>query len=55
MTIKDYVEIATCIEKNYDAYDGFILLHGTDTMSYTASILSFMLENLGKTLILTGS
>jgi L-asparaginase len=43
------------IEQHYEAYDGFIILHGTDTMAYTASALSFMLENLQKPVILTGS
>lgn len=43
------------IECNYNYFDGFIILHGTDTMSYTASALSFMLENLAKPIILTGS
>ena len=43
------------IQKHYYAYDAFIVLHGTDTMSYTASALSFMLENLNKPIILTGS
>ena len=47
--------IADWIAKNYEAYDGFLILHGTDTMSYTASALSFMLKNLGKPVILTGS
>lgn len=47
--------IASWIHKNYDAFDGFLILHGTDTMSYTASALSFMLKNLGKPVILTGS
>ncbi len=50
-----WVELATVIEKNYDDYDGFVVLHGTDTMSYTASALSFMLENLNKPVIFTGS
>lgn len=50
-----WVEIAELIEKNYKAYDGFVILHGSDTMSYTASALSFMLENLDKPVILTGS
>jgi len=49
------LEIAETIEKNYEAYDAFIILHNTDTMAYTASLLSFMLENLSKTVILTGS
>lgn len=47
--------IAEWIHKNYDAFDGFLILHGTDTMSYTASALSFMLKNLRKPVILTGS
>ncbi len=50
-----WIEIAKVIEKNYDDYDGFVVLHGTDTMSYTASALSFMLEGLQKPVILTGS
>uniref|UniRef100_A0A8C2FYW6 asparaginase n=1 Tax=Cyprinus carpio TaxID=7962 RepID=A0A8C2FYW6_CYPCA len=41
--------------KHYEQYDGFVILHGTDTMAYTASALSFMCENLGKSVILTGS
>ncbi|MEZ5070164.1 MAG: asparaginase [Bacteroidales bacterium] len=47
--------LAGIIEKNYDDFDGFVILHGTDTMAYTASALSFMLENLGKPVILTGA
>lgn len=43
------------LQKHYDKYDGFVVLHGTDTMAYTASALSFMCENLGKPIILTGS
>jgi len=43
------------LQENYTKYDGFVILHGTDTMAYTASALSFMLENLGKPVILTGS
>jgi L-asparaginase/Glu-tRNA(Gln) amidotransferase subunit D len=43
------------IKENYDAYDGFVVLHGTDTMAFTCSVLSFMLINLNKTVILTGS
>lgn len=50
-----WVQIATAIEQNYRAYDGFVVLHGTDTMAYTASALSFMLENLSKPVIITGS
>ena len=48
-------DIARVIEANYDAYDGFVVLHGTDTMAFTASALSFMLENLDKPVIITGS
>lgn len=43
------------LQDSYEFYDGFLILHGTDTLSYTASALSFMLENLGKTVIITGS
>ncbi|TKG92490.1 asparaginase [Puteibacter caeruleilacunae] len=50
-----WLKIANTIKKNYNRYDGFVILHGTDTMSYTASALSFMLENLDKPVILTGS
>ena len=52
---RDWIKIAADIEANYERFDSFIVLHGTDTMAYTASALSFMLENLGKTVILTGS
>ncbi|XP_074662168.1 L-asparaginase-like [Tubulanus polymorphus] len=55
MTMDDYSRIARDIKKNYDKFDGFVILHGTDTMAYTASALSFMLESLGKPVILTGS
>jgi L-asparaginase len=50
-----WVKLATVIEENYEKYNGFVVLHGTDTMSYSASILSFMLENLDKPVIFTGS
>ena len=50
-----WVQIAELIEDNYNDFDGFVILHGSDTMSYTASALSFMLENLAKPVILTGS
>lgn len=50
-----WVQIAEIIDKNYHAFDGFVVLHGSDTMSYTASALSFMLEHLSKPVILTGS
>lgn len=52
---RDWIKIARDVERHYNDYDGFVILHGTDTMAYTASALSFMLENLGKTVILTGS
>lgn len=50
-----WVELAEIIKTNYDKYDGFVVLHGSDTMAYTASALSFMLENLAKPIVLTGS
>jgi L-asparaginase len=55
ITIENWQEIARVIRDSYDRYDGFVLLHGTDTMAYTASALSFMLENLDKPVVLTGS
>src|SRR4051812_30671598 len=51
MGMEDWVRIGSDIEKHYEKYDAFIVLHGTDTMSYTASALSFMLEGLRKTVI----
>ncbi len=48
-------KLASLVYKNYDAYDGFVILHGTDTMAYSASALSFMLENLGKPVVFTGA
>lgn len=53
--IEFWIEIAEIIEKNYSDYDGFVVLHGTDTMSFSASALSFMFENLTKPVIFTGS
>lgn len=50
-----WVRLVQLIKENYDSYNGFVVLHGTDTMSYTASALSFMLQNLSKPVILTGS
>ena len=55
MNPKYWVELCTIIESNYNDFDGFVVLHGSDTMSYTASALSFMLENLSKPVIFTGS
>jgi L-asparaginase len=50
-----WIELAGIIEKKYNQYDGFVILHGTDTMAYSASALSFMLEHLSKPVIFTGS
>ncbi|KAM3960548.1 L-asparaginase 1 [Aphomia sociella] len=55
MTEAEWVKIAEDIMKHYEEYDGFVVLHGTDTLSYTASALSFMFENIGKAVVLTGS
>jgi L-asparaginase len=55
MEPKYWAKLVKIIHYNYDNFDGFVILHGTDTMSYTASALSFMLENLSKPVILTGS
>jgi L-asparaginase len=50
-----WIKIATIIEENYSKFDGFVVLHGSDTMSYSASALSFLLENLSKPVVFTGS
>jgi len=50
-----WIYMATLIEKEYANYDGFVVLHGTDTMAFTASALSFMLDNLAKPVVITGS
>ena len=55
MTVVEWNVIGRKIYENYHAYDGFVILHGTDTMAYTASALSFMLKGLSKPVILTGS
>lgn len=55
MTPQLWAKLVKIIDANYEKFDGFVILHGTDTMAYTASALSFMLENLGKPVILTGS
>jgi len=52
---KGWTQIATTIHRNYTLFDGFVVLHGTDSLAYTSSALSFMLQNLGKPVILTGS
>lgn len=55
MNLDHWVEIATIIENHYNSHDGFVVLHGSDTMSYSASAISFMLEDLAKPVIFTGS
>ena len=55
MAVGDWNRIGEQIASRYADYDGFVVLHGTDTMAYTASALSFMLENLDKPVVLTGS
>lgn len=55
MNPQEWAKIATIIADNYATFDGFVVLHGSDTMSYSASALSFMLENLNKPVIFTGS
>ncbi len=55
MNIEEWKKIAIIVKENYDNYDGFVVLHGSDTMSYSASALSFMLENLNKPVVFTGS
>ncbi|KTD20887.1 L-asparaginase [Legionella lansingensis] len=55
MTLNDWNRIADDIANEYQRFDGFVIFHGTDTMAYTASALSFMLEHLGKPVIVTGS
>ena len=55
ISLRRWAQIVRIIADGYDRYDGFVILHGTDTMAYTASALSFMLENLTKPVILTGS
>lgn len=51
----DWVELIKILQKNYTTYDGFVILHGTDTLAYTASALSFMIKNNQKPIVLTGS
>lgn len=53
--IQDWKDMAYIIEENYEQYDAFVILHGTDTMAYSASMLSYMLEGLNKPVILTGA
>ncbi|KAL1458394.1 hypothetical protein WDU94_008550 [Cyamophila willieti] len=51
----DWVKMSNHVKEYYERFDGFVILHGTDTLCYTASALSFMLENLGKPVVVTGS
>lgn len=55
MQLDTWVELLDIIEKNYHAFDGFVVLHGSDTMAYTASAISFLLENVNKPVVFTGS
>ena len=55
ITVREWNQIGSAIAERYDDYDGFVVLHGTDTMAYSASAISFMLENLSKPVIFTGS
>jgi L-asparaginase len=55
ITPEHWKKLVHTIENNYNQYDGFVILHGTDTMAYTASALSFMIENLHKPIVLTGA
>ena len=55
MSPETWIQLAHIIKSNYDLYNGFVILHGSDTMAFTASALSFMLQNLAKPVILTGS
>ena len=55
VTVNEWNIIGSIIEENFDLFDGFVILHGTDTMAYTASALSFTLENLSKPVVITGS
>ena len=55
MTPERWLKIADCIQKNYDLYDGFVVLHGTDTMAYTAAALSYLIQNSPKPIVITGS
>ena len=55
VTQRDWVEIAETVEQLYDEYEGFVVVHGTNTMSYTAAALSFALQGLSKPIVLTGA
>mgnify|MGYP000805625051 FL=1 len=51
----DWLQMAACVRAHYDAYDGFVLTHGTDTMAYTAAALSYLIQNNAKPVVITGS
>lgn len=55
MQPKHWLKMAETIEKNYDGYDGFVICHGTDTMAYTASALSYLIQNSSKPIVITGA
>ncbi len=55
MDYKGWLKISGCIEENYNDYDGFVITHGTDTLAYTASALSYLIQNSKKPIVLTGS
>lgn len=55
MRPRDWLRMAACIQEHYDAYDGFVVLHGTDTMAYTAAALSYLVQDSPKPIVLTGS
>ena len=52
---RDWLQMAACVRVHYDAYDGFVLTHGTDTMAYTAAALSYLIQNNAKPVVITGS
>ena len=54
MNMEGWTKMARKIEAYYDQFDGFVILHGTDTMAFTSSALAFMLEGLGKAVVITG-
>ena len=55
MTPRRWMQLAQAVEKHYDAYDGFVISHGTDTMAYTAAALSCLIQGSSKPIVLTGS
>lgn len=55
MNVSCWLKISACIEKNYENYDGFVITHGTDTLAYTASALSYLIQNARKPIIITGA